>query len=434
MRYVILGNGICGTEAALALRGRDPEARIALVSAEHDHLFSRPALMYLFARQLSLRDSEPYDRGLYERMRFDRVRGRVTSLDATARALRFEDGRVLNYDRLLLAVGSEARPAPWPGSEGPGLHAFVTLQDMNALDGAAKPGMRAVVIGGGLIGVEAAEILRQRGLDVGFLIRESWYFPLALDSRESALVAEHMRTHGVDVRLGAAVENVVRDERGQLRGVRVSGEVMPCDLVVVSIGVVPHTGFLQGSGLALSPAGALEVDGALRTNLPGVWAAGDCANVTWHDGSRRPEQLWYTARDQGRMVARSMSGDEVTYRRGAWYNSAKFFDLEWTTAGWVPALVTAGGAPIDPGPDVRFWFQRLPGQPVSQRIVCQGDRVVGFNMLGSRWNHEPLLQWIQERHSLDHVLGRLHEAQFDEEFWPRFSVRPEARVTAAGEA
>lgn len=119
---------------------------------------------------------------------------------------------------------------------------------------------------------------------------------------------------------------------------------------------------------------------------------------------------------------------------GAWYNSAKFFDLEWTTAGWVPALVTAEGAPIDPGPEVRFWFQRLPGQPVSQRIVCQGDRVVGFNMLGSRWNHEPLLEWIQEGLSLHSVLGRLHQAQFDEELWPRFSVRPEARVTAAGEA
>ncbi len=434
MRYVILGNGICGTEAALALRGADPRAQITLVSAEHDHLFSRPALMYLFAGQLSLRDSEPYDRGLYERMGLERVRGRVVSLDSPARALAFADGRRLSYDRLLLAVGSRARPAPWPGSEGPGVHSFVTLQDLAALDGACQAGMRAVVIGGGLIGVEVAEILRQRGLEVSFLIRENWYFPLALDSRESALVAEHMRTHGIDVRLGAQVEGVMRDPQGRLHGVRASGRDLPADLVVVSIGVVPHTAFLQGSGLALSPAGAIEVDAALRTNLPEVWAAGDCANVTWYDGGRRPEQLWYTARQQGRAVARSMLGEEVTYRRGTWYNSAKFFDLEWTTAGWVPALITAEGAPIDPGPGVRFWFQRLPGQPVSQRIVCQGDRVVGFNMLGGRWNHEPLIEWIHEQRSLDYVLGRLHQAQFDEEFWLRFAVRPDARVSAAGEA
>ena len=111
-----------------------------------------------------------------------------------------------------------------------------------------------------------------------------------------------------------------------------------------------------------------------------------------------------------------MLGDEVTYHRGTWYNSAKFFDLEYTTVGWVPVLLNWDNTPLDPGPDVRSWFQRVPGQPASQRIVCRGDRVVGFNLLGSRWNHEPLARWIEERRSLDWVLAHLGEAQFDEEF------------------
>ena len=126
MHYVIVGNGVCGIEAALALRRRDSESRITLVSDEHDHFYSRPALMYVFAGQTSLRDTEPYDRGLYERMRFERARGRVAALDPAGRSLRFEDGRVLGYDRLLLAVGSKGRPAPWPGAAGPGVHYFVT--------------------------------------------------------------------------------------------------------------------------------------------------------------------------------------------------------------------------------------------------------------------------------------------------------------------
>jgi hypothetical protein len=159
-----------------------------------------------------------------------------------------------------------------------------------------------------------------------------------------------------------------------------------------------------------------------------VWAAGDCANVTWADGSRRPEQLWYTARDQGRLAARSMLGDDVTYRRGTWYNSAKFFDLEWTTAGHVPASVGPDGEPAASRPGYRSWFQRVPGRFESQRIVVKGDRVVGFNLLGSRWNQEPLLDWIHERRSLEWVLTHLAEAQFDEELSPRFRViaRPEA--------
>jgi NADPH-dependent 2,4-dienoyl-CoA reductase/sulfur reductase-like enzyme len=433
VHYVIVGNGVAGVEAALWLRRRDGEARISLVGDEHDHFFSRPALMYVFAGQLTLRDTEPYDRGLYERMGFERARGRVAALDPPARVLRFDDGRALGYDKLLLAVGSRARPAPWPGSDGPGLHAFVTLRDLAALDNEARRGQRAAVIGGGLIGVEVAEVLHDRGLAVTFVVRENWYFPLALDAREAALVGEHLRGHGVDVRLGTNVERILRGGDGRVNGVRVApaggaSEDVACDLAVCAIGVVPNTAFLADSGLALSKGGAIEVDGALRASAPDVWAAGDCANVTWADGSRRPEQLWYTARDQGRVAAASMLGDEATYRRGTWYNSAKFFDLEYTTAGWVPALLNWDNTPLDPGPDVRSWFQRVPGRLESQRIVLKGERVVGFNLLGSRWNHEPLLEWIHERRGLEWVLARLHEAQFDEEFSPRFRVHAGAVV------
>jgi NADPH-dependent 2,4-dienoyl-CoA reductase/sulfur reductase-like enzyme len=430
MHYTILGNGVAGMEAALALRRRDAAARISLISDEHDHFYSRPALMYVFCGQLDLRGTEPYDRGLYERMGFERVRGRVASLDASGRVLSFEGGRTLGFDRLLLAAGSRARAGAWPGAEGPGVHAFVTLRDLEALDHDAKPGGRAVVIGGGLIGVEVAEVLLERGLSVTFVIRENWYFPLALDAQESAMVAGHMRERGCDVRLGANVSAIARDAEGRVRAVTLEGGgEVPCDLVVVSIGVVPNTAFLESSGLDLSKGGAIEVDDALRTSAADVWAAGDCANVAWADGTRRPEQLWYTARDQGRVAARSMLGDDVAYRRGAWYNSAKFFDIEWTTAGWVPALLNWDNQPLDPGPDYRSWFQRDPARPVSQRIVLKGERVVGFNLLGSRWDHEALLAWIEEERPLDWVLSRLHEAQFDEEFTERFRVLEGARVS-----
>jgi NADH oxidase (H2O2-forming) len=428
-QVVIVGTGVCGIEAALALRRREPQTPIALISDEHDHFFSRPALMYVFAGQMTVRDTEPYDRELFGRMGFTRIRGRVTALEVADRRLALDSGASVGYDRLLLAVGSKARPAPWPGGDGPGVHCFVTLRDLERLDADARPGGRAVVIGGGLIGVEVAEILAHRGLRVTFVIRETWYFPIALEAREGALVAEHLRAHGIDVRLEAPMEAILRGPDGALRGVRVSGEEIPCDLVVAAIGVVPNTAFLAGGAIARAPSGAIEVDESLRANLPGVWAAGDCANVTWMDGSRRPEQLWYTARDQGRVAAASMTGDAAVYRRGAWYNSAKFFDLEYTTAGWVPALIDFENRPIPLEAGVTTWFQRVPGAFASARIVCRGDRVVGFNMLGGRWNHEPLLEWIDERRPLDWVLAHLHEAQFDEEFERRFRVSAAAQLS-----
>ena len=428
MQAVIVGNGVCGIEAALALRRREPKATIAIVSDEHDHFFSRPALMYVFAGQMTLRDTEPYDRGLFARMGFERVRGRVAAVDPAARRLAMENGAAIGYERLLLAAGSKARPAPWPGADGPGVHAFVTLRDLERLDAEARPGQRAVVVGGGLIGVEVAEILAHRGLHVTFVIRESWYFPMALEPREAALVAEHLRAHGIDVRLGAGVAELRRGADGAVRAVSSGDEDIACDLVVAAIGVVPNTGFLEGSGITRAPSGAIEVDEGLRASVPGVWAAGDCANVTWIDDTRRPEQLWYTARDQGRVAAASMAGDAAVYRRGTWYNSAKFFDLEYTTVGWVPVLIDFENRPLPVAADVRTWFQRVPGAFSSERIVCRGETVVGFNMLGGRWNHEPLLAWIEEGRTLDWVLARLPEAQFDEELTKRFRVRPDATV------
>ena len=427
-KVVIVGSGVCGIEAALALRHREPQTPIALVSDEHDHFFSRPALMYVFAGQMTLRDTEPYDRELFGRMGFERIRGRVTTIDSEARRLVLDGVATVGYDRLLLAVGSKARPAPWPGAEGPGVHAFVTLRDLEDLDAAARPGGRAVVIGGGLIGVEVAEILAHRGLHVTFVIRESWYFPLALDAREGALVAEHIRTHGIDVRLETPVEAILRGPDGVVRGVRVAGAGDP----VRPGGGRDRRGAehrVPGRGRHHPRAGRSHRGRrrACARSVPGVWAAGDCANVTWIDGSRRPEQLWYTARDQGRAAAASMTGDAAVYRRDAWYNSAKFFDLEYTTAGWVPALIDFENRPVPLQAGVTTWFQRMPGAFASQRIVCRGDRVVGFNMLGGRWNHEPLLEWIQERRPLDWVLAHLAEAQFDEEFDRRF------RVSAAAE-
>jgi NADPH-dependent 2,4-dienoyl-CoA reductase/sulfur reductase-like enzyme len=429
MHCVIVGNGVAGIEAALGLRARDSDARITLVSDEHEHFFSRPALMYVFAGQTSLRDTEPYDRGLYGRMRFERRSTRVARVEAAGHALVLADGSRLGYDRLLLAVGSRSRSAPWPGAEGPGLHAFVTLRDLEALDREARRGMRAAVLGGGLVGVEVAEVLRDRGLHVSFVIREAWYFPVALDRNEATLVAGHLRRHGVDVRLGATVEAVVRGGDGKVRAVRLAaGDEVAADLAVSAIGVVPNTSFLEGGEVALAANGAIETDDSLRTSARDVWAAGDCANVTWHDGSRRPEQLWYTARDQGRVAARSMLGDSVVYRRGTFYNSAKFFDIEYTTVGRVPAGVGPDGEPVPPPAGLRTWFQRVPGRFESQRILAEEDRVVGFSLLGSRWNHEPLLEWIHERRGLAWVLEHLGEAQFDEELSPRFRLMagPEA--------
>ncbi|MEQ9079898.1 MAG: NAD(P)/FAD-dependent oxidoreductase [Sandaracinaceae bacterium] len=452
MRIVIIGNGVAGIEAAITVRNREPDWDITIISEESDHFFSRTALMWVMSGQLSHRCIEPHERDLYARMGFRRVRARATGLDTKARTVTVSGGEPVAYDRLLIACGSRPRPSPWSGGDLPGVGHFVTMQDLEWLErevhggpshggrppnpdahversevgspywprrvGATKRGKRPerpAVIGGGLIGIEAVEVLVHAGLHPKLLIREDWFWPIALDEAESTWISERMREHGVDVRLGENVEAF--EGGGALEALVTDQGRHDCDLCVIAIGVMPNTEWLEGSGLELE-RGGIVVDEGLGASAEGVFAAGDCAAVRWVDGGRRPEQLWYTARDQGRVAGRRLCGDRAVYARGTWYNSAKLMDIEYTTAGLVSMNVEGE----------QNWFHEERGAVRSTtRIVVEGGRVIGFNLLGRRWDHAVLIRWIEEHRSLDYVLAHLNEAAFDTELVPPLVIPERAK-------
>jgi NADPH-dependent 2,4-dienoyl-CoA reductase/sulfur reductase-like enzyme len=426
------------------VRERELGWDITIISEESDHFFSRTALMWVFSGQMSHRDIEPYERDIYDRLGFRRVRARATGIDTAARRITTAgDGDSIAYDRLLIASGSRPRSGPWPGSDARGVGYFVTLQDLAWYErevhgGASRGGgppradahlgataedspyrFREVaaehrgalarcpsVIGGGLIGIEAVEVAVAAGLRPRFFIREEWFWPIALDGRESQWISERMEKHGVEVHLEHEVQALEPDADGNVSAVRTDQGRYETDCVVVAIGVVPNTAWLEGSDIELDQGGGIIVDESLNTSAHEVFAAGDCAAVRWFDGSRRPEQLWYTARDQGRNAGRRLLGDSLQYARGTWYNSAKLMDIEYTTAGLVNWKLEREAN----------WFHEERGKVNSTtRIVAQDDRVVGFNMLGRRWDHSVLTRWIEERRKLDWVLQHLNEAAFDTE-------------------
>ncbi|NOY93283.1 MAG: FAD-dependent oxidoreductase [Deltaproteobacteria bacterium] len=456
MQIVIVGNGVAGMEAALVVRARMPEAEITIVSEESEHFFSRTALMWVVCGQLDYPDIEPLERDVYARQRFRRVRARAVGLDAEARTLKLVgDLPDLPFDSLLIACGSRPRPGPWPGSTLGGVGHFVTMQDLEWLEaelhgGPAKAGppnsgghlahttedspylprtvsavargassRRPCVVGGGLIGIEAVEVMHAAGLRPRFFIREEWFWPIAMDSKESTWIAERMREHGVDVQLEEGLECFEADDAGNVVAVKSDrGERYEVDLAVIAIGVVPNTDWLKGSAVKLDAGGGIVVDEGLESSVPGVFAAGDCASVRWFEGSRRPEQLWYTGREQGRIAGKRLMGDAALYARGAWYNSAKLFDIEYTTVGLVNMNLEG---------EQNFYFEERGSVRSTNRVVVADGRVVGFNFLGRRWDHEVLLRFIAERRSLEYTLEHLHEAAFDTEFVPALSIPPEAR-------
>jgi NADPH-dependent 2,4-dienoyl-CoA reductase/sulfur reductase-like enzyme len=417
MKYVIIGNGVAGTTAAFTVRGRDSNAQITVVSGESDYFFSRTALMYAFMDRMSLRDLEPHERKVYDRQAIHRIRGQVVDLDASAHTVTLASGQSMSYDRLLLAAGSVPRRPDWPGLDRAreGVCNFVTLQDLAQCEDLTRSSREVVIVGGGLIGIELAECVVHHGCKLTFLVREPWYWPAALGAGEGAMISDHIRRHGVDLLHDEQVAEVLSGTNGRVGGVRTeSGKEFPCQMLGIAIGVRPSIDWLARVATPPDLGAGILVRSDFSTSLPDVFAAGDCAELP--TGS--VEQLWYSAKRQGEFAGRSMLGDAVDYHPPVFYNSAKFFEIEYTTVGSVN----------DAPPDAVHFYHRIPGKEASVRIVERGGAVIGFNMLGSRWNNVVLERWILERRELQYVLRSLHEAQFDVEFG-RLDLRS---LTAAG--
>ncbi|MET4107596.1 FAD-dependent oxidoreductase [Hymenobacter sp. UYP22] len=409
MHLVIIGNGITGVTAAITARRLAPAARITLVSAESAHHYSRPALMYLYLGHLRYADVKPYEDWFWAENRLELVHAEATGVDTAARTVQLATGPALAYDKLLLATGSVMRQPTWPGPQLAGVQGFIGLPDLERMSRDTQRIGRAVVVGGGLIGVELAEMLHSRGIHVTWLVREARYWQSVLPPAESALLAAHIRRHGIDFQENTELGEVLGDARGRVRAVRTTtGQELPAEWVGVATGVQPNLTLARAAGLATDRG--ILVDALLETSAPGVYAAGDCAQHRQPPpGEVAVEQLWYTGRMQGETVAHTLCGHPTVYRRGQWFNSAKFFNLEYQTYGRVPAQPVAGIA--------SFCWQHPNGKHLLRLNFEESDQAVtGVNALGLRQRQDVWEGWLREKTPIGNVLAQLAAANFDPEF------------------
>lgn len=410
MHLLIIGNGIAGITAARHVRTLDAEVRITVVSSESAHFYARTALMYVYMGHMTVGHTKPYEDRFWPENRIGLVQDHVERVDPDAKALRLRSGGSLNYDKLLIATGSRWRRGGWPGERLAGVQGLYGLHDLAAMEASTAGIERAAVVGGGLIGVEMAEMLRARGVHVTFLVREAGYYGRVLPPEEAAMVGREIRRHGVGLRLGTELREIVGD--GRVRAVvTTDGEEIPAEFVGVAIGVEPNVGFLDGSGVEVG-RGVL-VNERFETSAPDVYAAGDCAEHRDPPPGRKPvEQLWYTGRLHGATVAHTICGRPLSYAPGPFFNSAKFFDIEYQTYGRItPALRDGEGT---------FYWEH-PGGRKAVRIQYErkdsATRVVGFNVMGVRFRQAVCERWIEGGASLAHVVAHLGAANFDPEFF-----------------
>jgi 3-phenylpropionate/trans-cinnamate dioxygenase ferredoxin reductase component len=311
--WVIVGANLTGGRAAEALRQGGFDGRLVLVGGEPERPYERPPLSKEFLRgeapeeKLFLAPVEEYENQRIEL----RLGVRATRLDSATRTIDLASGERIEFERLLIATGASPRRLDVPGANLAGIHYLRTKRDADSLRSELVPGRRAVIVGAGFIGAEVAASCRQEGLAVTVL--EALPVPLrrALGDEVGELYAEFHRAQGVDLRTGEGVQAF----RGTTRVeevVTASGKAIPCDFVVVGIGVVPQTDWLAGSGVALD--NGVVVDERCETNVPGVFAAGDVANW-WHPTlqERLRVEHFDNAQNQAVAAAKAMLGKPEPY-------------------------------------------------------------------------------------------------------------------------
>ncbi len=409
---VIIGNGVAGVTAARFIR-KLSDHRITIISDETDHFYARTALMYVYMGHLRYRDTKPYEDFFWQKNRIDLLRGFVEEIDTDGKRLRLRDGRSVGYDALLIATGSQSNLFGWPGQDLDGVQGLYGVPDLDRMERWTRGIDRAVVVGGGLIGIEMAEMLHTRHIPVTFLVREQGYMDYLLPREESEMINREIRDHDVDLRLSTELKAILSDAQGRARAVVTpEGEEIPCQFVGLTVGVHPNVDVVKSSKVETN-RGVL-VNEYFETNVPDVYAAGDCVEFRRDGiGSRRIEQLWYTGRNHGKTVARTLCGHRTAYDRGVFFNSAKFFTIEYQTYGDVAPQPEEGTETI-------CWQDAAAKRLVRINYAAAGGRVLGFNLLGVRYRQDVCERWIRDGRSIDYVLAHLREAAFDPEFTRRY--------------
>jgi NAD(P)H-nitrite reductase large subunit len=410
---VIIGNGISGVTAARHIR-KLSDKKITLVSAETDYFFSRTALMYVFMGHMKFEHTQPYENWFWAKNKIELKKGFVHTIETKHNILYFDNGETLKYDKLIIATGSKPNKFGWPGQDLKGVLGMYHKQDLESLETYApnnKVCQRAVIVGGGLIGIELAEMLHSRHIPVTFLVREASFWNSVLPQEESAIINREILSNGIDLRLSTNLKEIISDEIGQVKSVIIeeTGEEIHCNMLGLTAGVSPNINFIRDSEIETGKG--VKVNRFLETNISNIYAIGDCAEQHVAIGSRRPiEAVWYTGRMMGETVAQTICGNRLEYKPGHWFNSAKFMDIEYQTYGWVWAQPKEH--------EKRFYWEHKSGKKCIHISYDKNTHeFIGINTFGIRMRHDFFDRMLSKKQTIEYVLAHLCDANFDPEFY-----------------
>ncbi len=385
-RIVVVGAGQAGASLVAKLRALGHTGPLTLVGAEPHPPYQRPPLSKAYLKGELSRDRlllRP--ESFYAAENITLVTGTTAiAIDRAARTVALSNGHTLPYDLLALTTGARPRRLPAAiGGDLPGVLAMRDLADADTLGATLAPGARALVIGGGYIGLEAAAVLRDKGLDVT-LIEQA---PRILARVAAPATADYFRAlhaaHGVDIREGTTLARLTGEAR--VTGADLAdGSHISADLVLVGIGIAPETALAEAAGLAIENGIAVDAHG--RTSDPAIFAAGDCASFPW-DGRRLRLESVPNAIDHAEATAAAMLGDTAPYTPHPWFWSDQY-DVKLQIAG------------LNTGYDRTL--TRPGARPGSQSVwYWQGPRLLSVDAMNDPRAYMTAKRWIEAGHSPD---------------------------------
>jgi nitrite reductase (NADH) large subunit len=382
----IVGGGIAAQALCEELRTRDASVPLTMICGEPCLPYDRVRLSEILVsgeepEALTLRPAEWYEDNAVRILSGRRVEG----IDAGFRRLVLDGGETLEYERVVLATGSQPLMPPLPGIELPGVIPFRDPAHCDAIRVAAAAGARIAVIGGGLLGLEAAYGVASQGAPVSVVHLMDRLMERQLDDGAAELLRPAMEELGVEVLLGRQTERIVGRER--VEGLRFAGgEELPADLVVVSIGIRAEASLAAGAGIEVGRG--IVVDDEMRTSAPGVWAVGECAE---HRGT--VYGLVAPIREQAAVAAGSLLGEEVAYEGSLQWAKLKVMGVDVVSIGVPEGAREAAVADAE--------------APSYRKLVLSGGRAVGAILLGDTRGSEDLLAAIVAGEEVADPLERL---------------------------
>lgn len=378
-KYVIVGASAAGLGAVEAIRDVDSTGTITVITDEACSHYSRPMISDFVSGKADLKKMNCRTEDFWKQNNVEAIIGKkATALNLNEKTVQLETGEKIPYEKLLLATGGKPFVPKTEGSEKDGVFTFTTVGDAQRIADKidAIKAKAAVVIGGGLIGLSVTEALVKRGLKVTMVELQDKILSLLLDPKGSDIMEAAVRKAGVNVVTGQSVQKILGrpDNDAVVGGVLLTnGGQVPCDLVIVAIGVIPRSELVTGTTVKINRG--IVVDNLMQTNVPDVYASGDVAEAfDFVLNQNRLLPLWPLAVQEGKVAGYNMAGKKTIYEGGTNMSSLKYFGIP---------VVSVGLANPKDDPTLEVLIKFEPEKNLYKKLVLRNNVIVGMTLVNS---------------------------------------------------